>query len=65
MNKTKPVEKDDLLNQQLKRQEIAEEKEKAETQKPQEVDYRSELAAYNARLKEVKEQENRLLNQAE
>jgi len=61
---SEPTQKNDLLNQQLKRQEIAEEQEKAESQKPQEIDYRSELAAYNARLKEVKEQEERLRAEA-
>ncbi len=62
---TQNAEKDDLLNQQLKRQEIAEEKEKLESQKPQDVDYRAQLAAYNARLKEVRAEEAHLRAEAE
>ena len=62
---SKPEQKNDLLNQQLRRQEIAEQKEKELSQKPQEVDYQSELAAYNARLQEVKQEEARLRAEAE
>ena len=62
---TKPTQKDDLLNQQIRKQEAAEEEEKIERQRPQGVDYTSELAAYNARLKEVRAEEARLRAQAE
>ena len=62
---SKPMQKNDLLNQQLSRQEIAKEQELIESQKPQEVDYTSQLAAYNARLKEVQAEEARLRAQAE
>ena len=62
---SKPTQKNDLLNQQLNRQKLAEEQERAESQKQQNVDYRSELAAYNARLREVKEKEARLRAEAQ
>lgn len=62
---TEPVEKDDLLNKQLKKQKIAEREEQIERQKPEGVDYTSELAAYNARLKEVQAEEARLRAEAE
>ena len=62
---TKPVEKNDLLNKQLKKQEIAEQEEKIERQRPQGIDYTSELAAYNAKLREVQAEEARLRAQAE
>lgn len=61
---SEPMQKNDLLNQQLRKQKIAEQQERAESQKPQEVDYRTELAAYNARLKEVEEKEARLRAEA-
>lgn len=61
---TQNVEKDDLLNQQIKKQEIAEE-ERLESQKTQDIDYRAQLAAYNARLKEVQAEEARLRAEAE
>ena len=57
---TKPTQKNDLLNQQLKKQEAAEEEEKIENQKLQGVDYTSELAAYRERLKEVQTEETRV-----
>lgn len=58
------MQKNDLLNQQLKKQEIAEREELTES-KQQVVDYRSQLAEYNARLKEVQEEEARLRAEAQ
>ncbi|MBO4675137.1 MAG: hypothetical protein J5601_03510, partial [Elusimicrobiaceae bacterium] len=57
---TKPTQKNDLLSQQIRKQETAEEEEKIESQRPQGIDYTSELAAYNARLKEVQAEEARI-----
>ena len=62
---SKPMQKNDLLNQQIRKQEIAEEEEKIESQRPQGVDYTSELATYNARLKEVRAEEARLVAEAQ
>ncbi len=61
---SKTLEKDDLLSQQLKKQEIAEEEEKVETPKQEDIDYDAQLAAYNARLKEVQAEEARLRAEA-
>lgn len=62
---TEPMQKNDLLNEQLRKQELAERQERIANQKPQGVDYRSQLAAYNARLKEVQAEEARLRSEAE
>ena len=62
---SKPAQKNDLLNQQIRKQEIAEQEQLRESQKTQGVDYTSELAAYKARLKEVQAEEARLRAQAE
>ena len=59
---SKPTEKNDLLNQQLRKQRLAQQEELREG--VQGVDYTSELATYNARLKEVQAQEARLRAEA-
>lgn len=56
---TEPAQKNDLLNEQLRKKELAEQQERLASQVPEGVDYTSELAAYNARLKEVKAQKAR------
>ena len=57
---SQPMQKNDLLNQQLKRQAMAQEEEKTEIQTPQGVDYSAEVAAYKARLAEVRAEEARI-----
>lgn len=59
---SKPVQKNDLLNQQLRKQELAKQQELRAG--AQGVDYTSELAAYNARLREVQAKEARLRAEA-
>ena len=59
---TEPYQKNDLLNERLREQKIAEEQESLQTQDL--PDYTKELAAYNAKLAEVKAEEARLAAEA-
>ena len=54
---SKPTQKNDLLNEQLRKQQIAEQQERLNNN-PR-TDYEAELAAYRAHLREVKAQEAR------
>ena len=60
---SKPTQKNDLLNEQLRKQQIAEQQRLLEEQK-QTVDYTQEVAEYNARLREMQAEQARLRNQA-
>ncbi len=64
---SKPKQKNDLLNAKLAEQEIVTQREKqlAEQEKTQAFDYSAEVAAYNAKLKEVQAEEARLKAEAE
>ena len=65
LHTARPIQKDDLLNQQLRAQELAAENERLERQKPQGIDYTRELAAYNAKLQEVEAESERIRMEAE
>ena len=62
---SEPTQKNDLLNEKLREQEFAQKQEQDNLYKEQlGPDYTKELAAYNAKLKEVKAEEARLAAEA-
>ncbi len=62
---TEPYQKNDLLNEKLREQELAQKQERESLENGQIAnDYTKELAAYNAKLQEVKAEEARILAEA-
>ncbi len=62
---TEPYQKNDLLNERLREQELAQKQERESLENGQLAnDYTKELAAYNAKLQEVRAEEARILAEA-